>query len=777
MAAPPAKAKKKSAARQPAKLEAAFTVALKTGDALPGPVEAYKHSVSLTGPHKLPGKIPVVPFHTPDTVSDSTSADCYLQLWELDFFPINRVLTNEETDLNERKNQWLATFPGVVVRTAGGYQFRPTSSPSLVESDVNVLYGKVTFELTRAGESSPSQFVIPLPEYEGILELAATLTTTSLDRTFGESKIARPYVVRNVEATIRRQLDERKGIAVAFVADYRAAFSDEANADNAQKKAEGQKELEKAKADFKSAADALWKQKTYGNDPVPAGATPPAGLDPLTSPDYKKYLDTDNGQKLKEAKKQIGLANNKIAAAEAGIKKGLNNKEFQNQAEEMISTLPTIFYDEDKSKIRFGFYQIDSYKKIGSSLTTLKSKLKGITDPALPDPVKVSMLAIYSHGIRQKTELKMDNWSDPGCLTVTSADDFVSMIKNDVTSDLVIPLYACNCGRSITGGVDRFSEKTYGKPDPGEEIGAESLGWILMRGLLANGINQATVWAHATAGHTTRNPWLRVFSAFGTADFIGLLLRQPRFTEAGRREFLKQFALPQYSAANAALYSKRLHAGNLIRTMCQVSGKYLPWEWQGRKDADESTPGYNPELKRQVDLIYDELAALAGGTPGAMADELAFTPDRKYLTGASNPNSNPQLSAHFTYADIKKLASPMRCSVNLLKYVQLLRYRIKNSVVPRAIVAGGDGLALEVLPLNYGKLAEQYEKSAAKGDSAKAQALSALEQEQNKALQQVKAIADKLVSQKLLTRVEIMDGDPKPQPPIAKQWLYCYLTA
>src|SRR5512138_3328735 len=115
MAAPPAKAKKKPVAKRPIKLEAAFTVALRTGEALPGPVEAYKHSFSLIGPLKNPGNTPVVPFHTPDKVDSSTTADCYLQVWELDIYQVNRVLTNEETDLNERSNQWLATFPGVVV--------------------------------------------------------------------------------------------------------------------------------------------------------------------------------------------------------------------------------------------------------------------------------------------------------------------------------------------------------------------------------------------------------------------------------------------------------------------------------------------------------------------------------------------------------------------------------------------------------------------------------------------------------------------------------------
>ncbi|MBI1926577.1 hypothetical protein HYR99_20330 [Candidatus Poribacteria bacterium] len=125
--------------------------------------------------------------------------------------------------MNIRQNRRIASFPGVVVRNRNAHNFQLTDDPILAQNEFNNLNGRVILKMTRVGQAETANFVIPLPEYEGILELAAVLRHNN-DNNYANYQDAPPYQVRNVEASLRQQIQERDGFAVAFVADYSAAF-------------------------------------------------------------------------------------------------------------------------------------------------------------------------------------------------------------------------------------------------------------------------------------------------------------------------------------------------------------------------------------------------------------------------------------------------------------------------------------------------------------------------------------------------------------------------
>ena len=55
-----------------------------------------------------------------EDVTPDTAANCYLQIWEFDFYRYGLALQKDEVDKNEKENRLLATFPGVVVSLADG---------------------------------------------------------------------------------------------------------------------------------------------------------------------------------------------------------------------------------------------------------------------------------------------------------------------------------------------------------------------------------------------------------------------------------------------------------------------------------------------------------------------------------------------------------------------------------------------------------------------------------------------------------------------------------
>jgi len=577
--------------------------------------ETTEQSIRLTiigkKREKQHGHLHKVPFHKASDVSASTKADCYLQIWEMDFFRTlahgKNLKTNymlykrAETDLNVKRNRLIATFPGVIVKDGNIYGFQPAANPVFQAGGVSsALNGQIIIKLKPVGTSDRSDYYISMPEYESVFELGTAIRNTR-DHAFGNYQNIDPHQVHNVEASLRKQIQERDGFAVAFVADYSAAF-------------------------------------------------------PSTQ-----------------------------------------EEEFHRQAEEMIATLPT--FALENNVVKFGYYRISSYKVFKDRLRELREsvrKLLGMTTSP-----RIGTMAIYAHGRRTKINIDYNGYNREGSLRTDRVKDFVKQIKSHLSEYVVIPIFACSAGRGNVPNPDSM----YGRAYPCEEIGGDSLAWTLLKELQRQRITHATVWAHTTAEHATRNSRLRVFSERGSVDFINLLLKKPRVpekpTQKGYALALHTVSAPNPNHDQLTRYIRHLRSANLIRTISLQHAVYFPWRWNGGTDATIDTPGFNAEANRQTDKFYQEMRRLLPADPPVLEDRLTYEMGgRAYITGLAPGVQDTRLSEHFKYSEISSLANPMRLSVQLMRYVQLLRYRSRRNMIPKKIFEKGNGLAVQVSPNN-----------------------------------------------------------------------------
>jgi hypothetical protein len=548
-----------------------------------------------------------VSFHQAADVDASTASDCYLQLWELDFYKTNtrRWLADEETDLGTHVNQRIVSIPGVVVQEGRRFYFRPTSLPAQTTDRMN---GKAILSLKSVGQTSAQNYEIALPQFETFFELAATLRTNETDNAYAALQNIPPYPVKNVEASLRHQIEELGGFAVAFVADYR-----------------------------------------------------PAAL-------------TD-----------------------------INEGEFHKQAEDMLDVLPTFIIEGGDFKM--GFYRINDYRDVANLIDQTRNAAKQFLSLPDADPSpRVAMLAFYAHGSRKALKLaysgpgNVGDWTAPGSLRDTRVQAFVTSILNHVTGNLVVPLFACSAGRGAAPNPDT----NFGRVHSCEELGGDSLAWTLFHELSRRGIDSSTVWAHTTGAHTTRNPKLRVFSKYGSADFVNLLVQNPRVPQTTvDNTYMAQFAhSPALFGSNPTLFWTRFHNANLLRSISIRDALYLPWRWNGGADADASTPGFNAAVNQQTDTVYVELRGLVAGA-ASMPEDVVYEDDtRRFITGLRSGIADTRLSENFRYSEFSGLMSPFRLNVQLMKYVQLLRYRSRRGMDPREIIGHGQGLVLEASPNN-----------------------------------------------------------------------------
>ena len=149
---------------------------------------------------------------------------------------------------------------------------------------------------------------------------------------------------------------------------------------------------------------------------------------------------------------------------------------------------------------------------IQDQTVAVRNVLKQKYDAAKPDGasseepkyLKVLNLAIFAHGGQTALYLPGTN------LTTSNAESFVQAISGAVHNNVNIQLYACNAGKN---GADSLGSKL------SEELGDE-----------------ASVYAHTTAAHTTENPDAVVFGAQSGAGQDGRhmfsIMFPPEFIEA-----------------------------------------------------------------------------------------------------------------------------------------------------------------------------------------------------------------------------------------------------
>lgn len=568
-----------------------------------------------------------VPFHDAAELAGGIEADCFLQLWELDHFQTDRFLTNEESDTHPAENQLIATFPGVLVRSPNGsVEFRPTGAPQPTRI-LDDRIGSVKLSLRAVGETAAAEYQLPLPEYEGVLELAPTLRTAADDTSFGAQQQIPPYQVKNVRASAAQQVLHRGGITVAFCANYRAAGSSDPPADS-------------------------------------------------------------------------------------------NEAEFERQAEDMIDVLPS-FKVNDAGTLGFGFHLIEHPDEIAALLeqtrTAVRDAIQDVLDLHGIEDVLVSTLPLYCHGIR--TALKLNEYSK---LRIQHIPAFVDAIRPHVSRELVVPIFACNAGRgpgSLTGN-NGHGDNSYGRTAVSEELGHDSFGWHLLHELRRKGIDHATVWAHTTAAHTTRNSFLRVLSAWGTADLFNVLYTHPFpsytvFTNNYRGQvFVHSGSQP------VALFKQRLHNANLLRKISLASGMYLPWEWRGGPKIPIPALAFDAETEQQTQAI---LAEIRGLLPEATldADILQYEDaTQQFVIGLWAGATDFQLTEHFRFRDFPADGGTPRIKMQLIRYLEVLRRRFNRGITISRVVEQGEGLLILPSPnnpANYNRLLEAANQMVTEG--------------------------------------------------------------
>jgi len=506
-------------------------------------------------------------------------------------------------------NQCLVVIPGVVARTAKGstatFEFLATGEAEVIPDQAkNTEVGRLLFQVDRL-DACAGPVTVNVGRYEGFYELATVLRSSSGDRSYGACDNAVPHIVRNVAGSVWHQLKNRGGFAIAFVSDYAAGNS--------------------------------------------------------------------------------------------------NNAEFANQAEEMLATLPTLRLHGNTLTV--GFHRImhfnqmaDSMRSVAQAVQTLMSDLFQVSVEA-----KVAVLEIYAHGTIKATNTNPTSWNPGlGTLRTTDVAAFVSQIRDLVTDDVVVSLFACSNGRSpsaddlsVPQKQRKFGDKMFARPYPCEEIGGDSIAWWLHRELVRQGKLWATVYGHTTAGHTTRNHFLRVFSRWSSADISNLLGRARRMPQARPAAYKRETT---WSGSKGETFRKRLRNANQLRTLSTISAKYYSYGWCDGSDAPtEGESQRSTEIAAIGDDAASPLASLLNSSQDVIVDQLVYeAPDRAYIRGLVAGNADADLSEHFTYQGIASTTTPFRLSVQLMKYVQMLRYRDDKPMTPVGVAEDGNRLIVRV---------------------------------------------------------------------------------
>lgn len=342
--------------------------------------------------------------------------------------------------------------------------------------------------------------------------------------------------------------------------------------------------------------------------------------------------------------------------------------EFAAQAEEMIAMTPT--FKVGKNGLQMGYYLIKSPTEIAAKLQEVRNAAKDVLES--DDPPSIYLIEIYCHGMRYGGEL--NKWSAFG---MSSLEPLVTSIAEHVTPHLTVALFACNMGKGLIhpnndisknpqdGG---HSDDQFGIGNPCEELGSDSFGWTFMRKLILHDIDNPTVYAHTLAAHTTRNPYLRCFSALGCFDMVNILGKAPRIKNPN--PYLNKL----FVGSGATL-----PFANYLRGICLTPAMYLPLEWYDSDYSPGNMPflsGYHPRAKSDADGLLRILTKRVENQLTILPEEVLYEDTRRrFITGKADPTgkSNPRLSPHIQFSDLP--AGFNRVSVDLLRMVQLLMER------------------------------------------------------------------------------------------------------
>ncbi len=218
------------------------------------------------------------------------------------------------------------------------------------------------------------------------------------------------------------------------------------------------------------------------------------------------------------------------------------------------------------------------------------------------------------------------------------------------------------------------------------------------------GIDNYTVWAHATPGHTVRNCNVRVFSALGNAELSNFIILKSS-DKKQNFEDIKEWGYARIGAKKSTIFERHLSIqptekpplekvlhSNLIKMLVVATAESFNWKWQHGLCAEKSADSEKVEEIRKVIaelhsyIVKKENAKNKGKDTFIEVDdeEVVFksntTRSHLLVSEKNKPKvKNPQLSKHFMWKDIvgkyPVAKQEYEVPVNTIKALQMLHHR------------------------------------------------------------------------------------------------------
>lgn len=617
-------------------------------------VEREPIGVSLTEVRASRAVVPrtssgIAPIALADLAAD-TGPNCFLQVWELDAYQVQRYGIGEDTDRRAGSDSALvAEIPGILVKRARGmYEFQlPThfTRPAF-NRDLAATNGFIRIKLRDAGDQDRI-LNLHMPRYEKFFELGATLRLEAGETSFGAATNLPPFQTRNELASIRHQVNTRGGITFAISGNWRV------------------------------------------------------GSDGITTQQV-----TENGQTKTKYFKGTHEVCRRVLANGGGEQylTNSNDAEFEGQAEEVLAVLPGFVPDDDRI-VRIGYHLFNN-EAGNANMTELAEKIeqtrlaagrglaqmdlfldaaaRGEEDveaeaagPALAQCPKLANLLILCHGFRGgMTIAGIETDTHRRQTRSSNIPTWVTAIAPHCVGNLNVALYACSCARGLfVGAVDSHNDPNMGQEFPAEELSFDSYAWKLFHELKNQGITEPSVWGHATVAHTTRNPLLRVICSAGSGDFVNIVKQQPRIDR--NSGFVGRFS--------SASGDDWVHRGNMIREVCTYHGAYLDWAWNGGQTLSPTAAWHSSSVADEVAVMMQEIREVTSAVAPTLPEQVNFEDDtRQVITSinmsafAASGTPDPALTRLFKLSHFPIPREPFRLSVKLVKGIQMASDRVKN---------------------------------------------------------------------------------------------------
>lgn len=206
-------------------------------------------------------------------------------------------------------------------------------------------------------------------------------------------------------------------------------------------------------------------------------------------------------------------------AVHADYSKGISGRaEFARQAERYAASYHTVGLAGNALQLDIPL----TIEEVPEAITGIQAISRGLLQryeerlgrPTTEAPgfTRIKDLAIFAHGEEYGLGLnKSNSFRDRGLHQDMAEDNpsnvgaFVDGIASALTSDVDVQLFACTAGKDD----DRTAYQEWTTHDQGERLGEDSFAAELATELGED----ASVWSHTTAGHTTENYAARVFGA------------------------------------------------------------------------------------------------------------------------------------------------------------------------------------------------------------------------------------------------------------------------